>query len=66
MVYNIGDHYVLNHGSCLLMYILHERIGDYVYLKRPSGREFEYRVSDVRLATSKEIELGHRIDGNNS
>lgn len=60
-IFEVGDFVVLKDGNCTLMYSLYERIGDYVYLKRPSGREFDFRLQDIRHATPQEIKAGHRL-----
>lgn len=61
-IYEVGDKVVLSGGNCTLMYKLHERIGKYVYLKRPSGREYEFHIDDIRHATDEEIEAGKRLE----
>lgn len=61
-IYEVGDDVVLSDGNCTLMYKLHERIGKYVYLKRPSGREYDFNIDQIRHATDAEIKVGKRLE----
>lgn len=61
-IYEVGDDVVLSDGNCTLMYKLHERIGKYVYLKRPSGREYDFNIDQIRHATPEEIKVGKRLE----
>lgn len=63
-IYEVGDDVVLSDGNCTLMYKLHERIGKYVYLKRPSGREYDFNIDQIRHATDAEIKAGKRLEVN--
>lgn len=63
-IFEVGDKVVLSGGNCTLMYKLHERIGKYVYLKRPSGREYEFHIDDIRHAEPEEIKAGKRLEVN--
>ena len=63
-IYEVGDDVVLSDGNCTLMYKLHERIGKYVYLKRPSGREYDFNIDQIRHATDEEIKAGKRLEVN--
>lgn len=60
-IFEVGDDVVLSDGNCTLMYKLHERIGKYVYLKRPSGREYDFNIDQIRHATPEEIKAGKRL-----
>lgn len=63
-IFEVGDDVVLSDGNCTLMYKLHERIGKYVYLKRPSGREYDFNIDQIRHATDAEIKAGKRLEVN--
>lgn len=60
-IFEVGDDVVLIGGNCTLIYKLHERIGKYVYLKRPSGREYDFHIDEIRHATEAEIQAGKRL-----
>lgn len=61
-IFEVGDDIVLSGGNCTLIYKLYERIGKYVYLKRPSGREYDFHIDEIRHATDAEIKAGKRLE----